>query len=114
MSTTHQFLSGTLISDPISGITPRGTPGVKFTLRSETGNEGAAALAFWCFVAELWPTLLGCGKGDALSLIGGMRKRSGIRGEMDGHGADFTVRRVLSIRKQSIQTLHQPDLPEAA
>ena len=114
VSTTHQFLSGTLISDPISGITPRGTPGVKFTLRNEGGNEEAIALAFWCFVAELWPTLLGCRKGDALSLIGGMRKRSGIHSEMDGQGADFTVRRVLSIRKQSIRTLHEPDLPEAA
>ena len=109
MSTAHQFLSGTLISDPISGITPRGTPGVKFTLRAEAENEEAAALAFWCFIADLWPTLLGCRKGDALSLIGGMHKRSGIRGE-----TDFTVRRVLSIRKQSIRTLHEPDLPEAA
>ena len=72
MSTTHQFLSGTLISDPISGITPRGTPGVKFTLWNEGGSEEATTLAFWCFVAELWPTLLGCRKGDALSLIRGV------------------------------------------
>ena len=114
MSTTHQFLSGTLISDPISGITPRGTPGVKFMLRNEAGSEEAAALGFWCFVADLWPTLLGCRKGDALSLIGGMRKRSGIHSETDGHGADFTVRRVLSIRKRSIGTSHETDLPEAA
>ena len=112
MSTRHLYLSGTLICDPVGSMTPRGTPGVKFSLRNEAGDEAEAALNFWCFVADLWPTLLRCRKGDAVSLIGRLRKRIGLHGP-DGHGTEFSVRRVLSVRKQSIMTLHAVDLPEA-
>src|SRR5262252_6207369 len=114
MSTRHLYLSGTLICDPVGSMTPRGTPGVKFSLRKEAGDEAATALNFWCFVADLWPTLLGCRKGDAVSLIGRLRKRMGIHGQPDGHGTEFSVRQVLSVRKQSIRTLRAVDLPEAA
>jgi hypothetical protein len=110
MSTTHQYLSGTLASDPIGSVSPRGTPGVKFTLRKEPEDEGTTALSFWCFVAELWPTILGCRKGDALSVVARLGKRSGI--PHNGNGADFMVRQVLSVRKPSSRTSHET-LPEA-
>ena len=112
MSTRHQYLFGTLISDPIGSMTRKGTPGVKFTLRKEAGDD-ETALNFWCFVADLWPTILACRKGDALSLIGRLRRR-GIHNEASEHSSDFTVRRVLSVHKRSVRTLHQPHLPEAA
>ena len=112
MSKTHQYLSGTLISDPIGSVSPKGTPGVKFTLRKETGDEEAAALNLWCFVAELWPTILGCRKGDALSVVARLRRQSGI--SRSENSADLMVRQVLSVRKPSRRTSHQPELPEAA
>ena len=114
MSTRHEYLSGTLISDPFGSISPKGTPGVKFTLRNETGDE-AAAVNFWCFVADLWPTILGCRKGDALSLVGHLRKESGIsQNDANEHSAEFVVRRLLSVRKLAILASHEPDLSEAA
>src|SRR5262245_26193826 len=114
MSTRHEYLSGTLVSDPIGSVSSRGTPCVKFTLRKEAGDEEPTALSFWCFVADLWPTILACRKGDALSLIGRLRKRGGIfRNEADRHGTEFMVRQVLSVSKPAIRT-SEPDLPEAA
>src|SRR5262249_10250762 len=113
MNTSHLYVSGTLLSDPVGSVSPKGTPGVSFTLRRETGDDEATALNFWCFVADLWPTILGCRKGDALSVIGRPRKQSGIaRNEMDWHGAEFIVRRVLSVRKRTMRTSHE--VPEAA
>jgi hypothetical protein len=115
MNTSHQYLSGTLISDPIGSVSSKGVPGVKFTLSEETEHEEATALNFWCFVAELWPTILRCRRGDALSVVGRLRRQRGIsQNETDAHGAEFTVRRVLSVRKRSIRASHEPELPEAA
>jgi len=115
MSTRHEYLSGTLISDPLGSVSPKGTRGVKFALRSETGDGEAPALNFWCFVADLWPTILGCRKGDALSLVGCPRKHSGIsQNDAKEQGAEFVVRRLLSVRKVAIRASHEPDLPEAA
>jgi len=112
MSTRQQYLSGTLICDPIGSVSRKGTPGVKFTLRKETAEEETTALNLWCFVAELWPTILGCRKGDALSLVARLRRRSGT--SHSENGADFMVRQVLSVRKPSSRTSHEPELPEAA
>src|SRR5262245_48557206 len=112
MNTSHRYLSGILISDPTGSVSARGTPGVQFTLREESEDQQRTA-SFWCFVADLWPTILGCRRGDALSVIGRLRKRNGVPpSETDGH-AEFTVRRVLSVRRRSMRTSHVPDLSEA-
>jgi len=116
MNTTHQYLSGTLVSDPVGSVSSRGTPCVRFTLQKDAGDEEPAALSFWCFVADLWPTILACRKGDALSVVGRLRRQHRIsRNETDRHCADFMVRQILSVRKLTIRTASGASgLPEAA
>ena len=68
----------------------------------------------WCFSAELWPAILGCRKGDALSLVGRRRQTSRtVNDREQGPGVeDLIVQLVLSVYKLPTPLGHPMDLPE--
>ncbi len=113
----QHYLPGILISDPVEGVSAKGTRCVKFTLRDEDGEDSqkdADLVNCWCFSAELWPAILGCRKGDALSLLGRRRQTSRTandRAQGPG-GEDLIVQRVLKVCKLPTPPGHTMDLPE--
>jgi hypothetical protein len=72
----QHYLLGTLVADPVEAVSMKGTRYVEFGLRDEgeESHQGNAHLVNCsCYRAELWPEILGCRKGDAMSVVGRLR-----------------------------------------
>ena len=81
----------------------KGARYVEFGLRDEDdeGRQGNAQLVNCsCFIAELWPEILGCRKGDAISVVGRLRQDRGTSEDgPQAYGVGLAVRHVLSVHK---------------
>jgi len=97
----QHYLRATLISEAIESVSLKGTPCVKFILRDEDEDSHGSAFSCWCFIAKLWPAILACRKGDALSVVGRPRREGGTAyDDAQGQGTDLIVQRVLSVYRQ--------------